>query len=255
MTRDAEAIVTLSDGTRVSARLAVAADGRASTLRAAAGIPVRTLTYGQKALAFAVTHPLPHQNVSTEVHRSGGPFTLVPLPDRDGTPASAVVWMERGPEVARLAALPTEAFEAEMTARSAGILGPLSLASRRTVWPIITQVAARMNGARLALMAEAAHVLPPIGAQGLNMSLADLSALLDLAVARPADLGSAEMLANYHRQRHWEIEARLAGIDLLNRASMQGAPMLRNARAAALNALYALEPVRKTLMKAGLGVR
>ena len=255
VTRDAEAIVTLSDGTRISARLAIAADGRASTLRTAAGIPVRTLTYGQKALAFAVTHPLPHQNVSTEVHRSGGPFTLVPLPDRGGTPASAVVWMERGAEITRLAALPTETFEAEMTTRSAGILGPLTLASRRTVWPIITQVAARLHGQRLALMAEAAHVVPPIGAQGLNMSLADLSALLDLAVAHPADLGSPEMLAAYHRQRHCEIEARLAGIDLLNRASMQGAPLLRDARAAALSALYALEPVRKTLMKAGLGVR
>ena len=255
LTRDAEAIVTLTGGTRVSARLAIAADGRASTLRAAAGIPVRTLTYGQKALAFAVTHPVPHQNVSTEVHRSGGPFTLVPLPDRAGVPASAVVWMERGPEITRLAALPSEAFEAEMTARSAGILGPLTLASRRTVWPIITQVAAKMSGQRLALMAEAAHVMPPIGAQGLNMSLADLSALLDLAVAHPGDLGSPAMLAAYHRQRHWEIEARLAGIDLLNRASMQGAPLLRDARAAALNALYALEPVRKTVMKAGLGVR
>lgn len=255
VTRDAEAIVTLSDGTRVSARLAVAADGRGSTLREAAGIPVRKLSYGQKALAFAVTHPVPHQNVSTEVHRSGGPFTLVPLPDRDGTPASAVVWMERGPEIARLSALPKAAFEAEMTARSAGVLGPLTLASRLTTWPIITQLAARMFGQRLALMAEAAHVMPPIGAQGLNMSLADLSALLDLAVAHPADLGSAEMLSTYHRKRHLEIEARLAGIDLLNRASMQGAPMLRDARAAALNALYAAEPVRKTLMKAGLGVR
>jgi 2-octaprenyl-6-methoxyphenol hydroxylase len=255
VSRDAEAIVTLSDGTRISARLAVAADGRGSTLREAAGIPVRTLTYGQKALAFAVTHPLPHQNVSTEVHRSGGPFTLVPLPDRGGTPASAVVWMERGPEIARLTTLPTDDFETEMTARSAGVLGPLTLASRLTTWPIITQVAARMNGQRLALMAEAAHVMPPIGAQGLNMSLADLAALLDLAVAHPADLGSAEMLGAYHRKRHLEIEVRLAGIDLLNRASMQGAPMLRDARAAALTALYAAKPVRKTLMKTGLGLR
>ena len=83
--------------------------------------------------------------------------------------------------------------------------------------------------------------MPPIGAQGLNMSLADLSALLDLAIAHPADLGSPAMLTTYNRQRHWEIEARLAGIDLLNRASMQGAPLLRDARAAALSALYALE--------------
>jgi 2-octaprenyl-6-methoxyphenol hydroxylase len=65
-------------------------------MRRALGIGVRTTRYGQKALAFAVTHPEPHRNVSTEIHRSGGPFTLVPLPDREGKPASAVVWMERG---------------------------------------------------------------------------------------------------------------------------------------------------------------
>lgn len=255
LTREAEALVTLSDGTRVQAGLAIAADGRASTLRDAAGISVRTMRYGQKALAFAVTHPLPHQNVSTEIHRSGGPFTLVPLPDRDGVPASAVVWMERGPEIARLSALPVAEFEAEMTARSGGILGPLKRVSRLTIWPIISQIAARMSAQRLALMAEAAHVVPPIGAQGLNMSLADLRVLLELIEAQPGDPGAAPLLAAYHSRRHWEVEARVAGIDMLNRASMMGEPMLRDARAAALNALYSLSPVRKTLMKAGLGVR
>lgn len=254
-TREAEALVTLSDGTRVACKLAVAADGRASTLREAAGISVRTLRYGQKALAFAVTHPLPHQNVSTEVHRSGGPFTLVPLPDRNGVPASAVVWMERGAEIARLSALPLEDFNAEMTARSSGVLGPLTRVSRLTTWPIISQIAARMSAQRLALMAEAAHVVPPIGAQGLNMSLADLSTLLDLAVAHPGDLGSKQMLDAYHRRRHLEVEARVAGIDVLNRTSMMGEPVLRDLRASALNALYSVKPVRQTLMKAGLGVR
>src|SRR5690606_26269137 len=89
-TRQREARVTLSDGGQVSARLLVAADGRASPVREAVGIGVRTFRYGQKALAFAVTHPIPHDNVSTEIHRSGGPFTLVPLPDRQGLPCSAV---------------------------------------------------------------------------------------------------------------------------------------------------------------------
>lgn len=255
MTREAQALATLSDGTTVAARLVVAADGRASAVREAAGIAVKTIRYGQKALAFATTHPIPHQNVSTEIHRSGGPFTLVPLPDRDGRPSSAVVWMETGPEVQRLAALPVPAFEAEINARSCGILGPLTLVSPRGVWPIISQIAARMSAERVALIAEAAHVVPPIGAQGLNMSLADLAALLDLATANPADLGSRAMLDAYHRKRHLEVQARVTGIDALNRASMLGDPALRDLRAAALNALYSLAPVRRTLMKAGLGVR
>lgn len=255
LTREAEALVSLSDGTRVSARLLIAADGRSSPMRQALGIPVRTLRYGQKALAFAVTHPLPHANVSTEIHRSGGPFTLVPLPDREGIPASAVVWMERGPEAERLAALPEAEFTEAMNARSCGLLGTLTLASRRTLWPIISQLAARMAGQRTALLAEAAHVLPPIGAQGLNMSLGDLSVLLDLAKADPAGLGSAGMLDAYHRARHAEVVARGAGIDLLNRASMMGGQGLRDLRAGALDALYSLAPVRQVMMKAGLGLR
>jgi 2-octaprenyl-6-methoxyphenol hydroxylase len=253
MTRDSEALVTLSDGTRVSARLVVAADGRNSVVRQALGIGVRTFRYGQKALAFAVTHPVPHQNVSTEIHRSGGPFTLVPLPDRDGLPASAVVWMETGPEAERLVALPVPAFEAEMTERSCGILGPLKLESRRSLWPIISQVADQMSGERTALMAEAAHVLPPIGAQGLNMSLADLRVLLALVQDNQADIGTPAMLDRYHRTRHWEVQARIMGIDALNRASMASDQSLRDLRAGALNAFYSLGPVRKTLMRAGLG--
>lgn len=255
LTRDGEAIVTLTNGAAVSARLLIAADGRNSPVRDALEIPVRTMRYGQKALAFAVTHPVAHGNVSTEVHRSGGPFTLVPLPDRDGLPSSAVVWMERGPEAARLAALPIAEFEAEMLARSAGLYGPLTLVTRRSVWPIISQIAARLEGQRSALIAEAAHVVPPIGAQGLNMSLGDIGCLLGLARAAPASLGDRTMLAAYHRRRWPEIKARVTGIDLLNRASMAGAPVLRDLRARTLKCLYAVTPVRKTLMKAGLGLR
>lgn len=253
LTREREALVTLSDGARVRARLVIAADGRNSPVREAVGISVKTTRYGQKALAFAVTHDLPHGNVSTEIHRSGGPFTLVPLPDHEGRPCSAVVWMDRGPEVARLAALPVPAFEAEMTARSAGLFGPLSLLTRRTVWPIISQIAERMEAERVALVAEAAHVVPPIGAQGLNMSLGDMRVLLDLAEANPADLGSRGMLSAYHKARHGEVRARVTGIDALNRASMVSLQGLRDMRMRALRAFYSVKPVRTTLMRAGLG--
>ena len=255
LTRESKALVTLSDGSTVAARMVAAADGRNSTMREALGIPVKTLRYGQKALAFAVTHPIPHGNVSTEIHRSGGPFTLVPLPDREGVPSSAIVWMETGPEVARLAALPVAEFEAAINTRSCHILGPLTLASRRTAWPIISQIAERMAGERTALLAEAAHVVPPIGAQGLNMSLADLRVLLDLAAQDPSDLGSRKMLDAYHHARHREVQLRVTGIDALNRASMMGAPALRNLRAGLLDTLYSIAPLRRTMMRAGLGVR
>lgn len=254
-TREGEARVGLGTGERVRTKLVIAADGRNSVMREAAGIDVRTMRYGQKALAFAVTHPIPHENVSTEVHRTGGPFTLVPLPDRDGLPCSAVVWMDDGPLSLARMDLEPDAFEAEMSERSCYLFGPLKLASHRTIWPIISQKAARLSGERLALIAEAAHVVPPIGAQGLNMSLADTAKLLDLARARPEGLGDRKMLDAYHDARHRDVAMRVQGIDLLNRASQARAPVLRDARATGLNALYALTPVRRTLMQMGLGVR
>jgi 2-octaprenyl-6-methoxyphenol hydroxylase len=254
-TRIGGAKVTLSDGTIVRCQLVIAADGRASPMRAAAGIGVRTQRYGQKALVFAVTHPIPHENVSTEVHRTGGPFTLVPLPDRDGMPCSAVVWMDDGPRAQERAEMDVSDFEAEASERSTYHFGPLTLVSRRQVWPIVTQHADRLNAERVALIAEAAHVMPPIGAQGLNMSLNDIATLLDLAEARRDGLGDAEMLEAYHKARYGDITLRVRGIDLLNRASQASLPMARDARAAGLRALYGAPPVRKMLMQMGLGMR
>ncbi len=254
-TRTAAARVGLSDGSRITCKMVIAADGRNSPMREAAGIAVTTRRYGQKALAFAVTHPVPHDNVSTEIHRSGGPFTLVPLPDRDGTPCSAVVWMDDGPRTQARTTSETAEFEAEMSARSCHLFGPLKLASERAVWPIISQHAARLNGERLALIAEAAHVLPPIGAQGLNMSLTDLASLLDLAEQDRDTLGDAAMLERYHAARHNDIMLRVHGIDLLNRASQAKSQTAKDARAAGLRALYGMGPVRKMLMQMGLGMK
>jgi 2-octaprenyl-6-methoxyphenol hydroxylase len=253
ITRMTKAHIRLSDGVIVRAKLVIGADGRASPVRDMAGIGTHTRRYGQKALAFAVAHPVPHHNTSTEIHRSGGPFTLVPLRDHDGTPASAVVWMDRGPEIQRRAILDEAAFNAEATERSAGLFGQLSLITPRSTWPIITQTADRMVGERIALMAEAAHVMPPIGAQGLNTSLADLRVLLDLARQNPDDPGAISVLAGYEKQRMAEIRLRVSGVDILNRASMANTPVLRDLRLRGLDALYTLKPMRKLAMKAGLG--
>ena len=252
LARTAAARVNLTDGTRISARLVIAADGRNSPMREAAGISVSTRRYGQKALAFAVTHAIPHENVSTEVHRTGGPFTLVPLPDHDDLPCSAVVWMDEGPLCMERMKAEPQAFEAEMTDRSCHLFGPLKLASRRTVWPIISQRADRLTATRLALIAEAAHVVPPIGAQGLNMSLTDTAALLDLAEENRDDLGDDRMLEAYHKARFPDIRLRCAGIDLLNRTSQASSPFARSARAAGLTALHDVVPVRRALMQMGL---
>ena len=255
LTRQSEALVSLSDNTQMSARLVIGADGRNSSVRRAHGIGARTARYGQKALAFAVNHPIPHEGVSTEVHRTGGPFTLVPLPDYNGMPSSAVVWMERGARAKELYEMTGESFNDAMSERSCHLYGPLTLASRRTIWPIISQISDRFHAERTALIAEAAHVVPPIGAQGLNMSIGDMAALLELSLQDPSKLGEPEMLAQYERKRMTEVKARVIGVDALNRASIVAARPLRDARAAGVATLYSLAPVRKTLMQLGLGAR
>lgn len=253
LAREGAAQVTLTDGRRLRCKLVLACDGRDSPVRAAAGIGVRRLRYGQSAVTFAATHPTPHDNVSIEVHLSGGPFTLVPLPDYEGQPCSAVVWMTDGPDAARLMALDEPAFAAEASIRSAGVLGPLTPVVRRQSWPIIAQVAHRFSAPRMALAAEAAHVVPPIGAQGLNMSLADIGELKRLIAAAPDDPGAPGLLQRYHRRRWLEAQIRVSGVDMLNRASQAGAAPLQAARGAGLRLFHDVPPVRRALMRLGLG--
>jgi 2-octaprenyl-6-methoxyphenol hydroxylase len=258
VTRSAEALARLSGGDQIRARLVLAADGRDSGLRSGAGIAVRRWHYGQKALVFAVTHPHPHDGVSTEIHRTGGPLTLVPMPDRDGRPRSSVVWMAPGPRATQLNALDDDALGAEVTTETMGILGPLLVTGPRALWPIIGQLAARLDGQRLALVAEAAHVIPPIGAQGLNMSLADietLARLIEDARAAGRDIGAPGLLAAYQRRRYPEMAARVAGIDLLNRAAQASEQPLRDLRRAGLKAIHDIAPLRRLAMRLGLGVR
>ncbi|MEM1302039.1 MAG: FAD-dependent monooxygenase, partial [Pseudomonadota bacterium] len=252
--RVSEARVRLSDGSSVTARMVIAADGRNSPCREALGIGVTKHSFGQQALTFAVGHDQPHDNVSTEVHRSGGPFTLVPLPDYQGRPSSAVVWMETDENAKALLALDEGDFSAAATERSAGALGPLTLISRRTSWPIISQLAHSFYGPRTALVAEAAHVMPPIGAQGLNTSLKDLQALLDLCRDAPEGIGEEAMLRTYHRKRFADVAGRTVGVSVLNKASIAAPQPLRDARAAGLRMIHDIKPVRTALMRLGLGV-
>jgi len=256
--RSTEALARLSGGGQVRARLVLAADGRDSSLRDGAGIKARRWHYGQKALVFAVTHPHPHDGVSTEIHRTGGPLTLVPMPDRDGLPCSSVVWMASGPRAAELNALDDAALGAELTAETMALFGPLEVTGPRALWPIIGQIAARLTGQRLALVAESAHVIPPIGAQGLNMSLADIETLARLvedANEAGRDIGGAELLAEYQRRRYPEMAARVAGIDLLNRAAQAKEQPLRDLRRDGLKTIHDIRPLRHLAMRWGLGVR
>lgn len=253
VTREREAIVTLTSGDQVRARLAIAADGRDSPLRTAAGIDCRTTRYGQKALAFIVAHELAHNNVSTELYLSGGAFTTVPLPDHQGKHCSAIVWMNNGSEAVKLNALDDDAFATAATTRSCGVLGDMILLSRRNVWPIVTQEAERLTSQRVALMAEAAHVLPPIGAQGLNTSLRDVAILAALTALDKDALGTKPFLAAYAKARGRDIHLRAQFIDLYNRICRSDLPPVQELRSAGLKMVHDIAPLRRTIMTAGMG--
>ena len=253
ISRDDATYVKLSSGKTVKAKLVIAADGRNSVLRKKTGISVKTYNFGQKALAFAVTHSIPHKNISTEIHLSGGPFTLVPLQDHDGKPSSAVVWMDKSENAAKLMDMKEKEFEEEMTRRSCNILGPLKLASKRSIWPIISQIADRIYSQRLALIGETAHVVPPIGAQGLNMSLADIKILSDLNKKYPDELGSTHSLTEYQKNRIADIRQRVIGVSTLNHISISENKVVQNIRAFGLENFFQVPAVKTSAMKLGLG--
>ena len=241
-------LATLSDGTRLSARLLVGADGRGSAVREGSGIGVRRWGYGQKALATRVAHARPHGGVSVEMHHVGGPLTFAPLPgDRSG-----LVWMNRDAEADRLAALDESAFLDELNRRSQGVYGEITAAEPRALWPATAQVATALTATRTALVAEAAHAFPPIGAQGFNLSLRDVETLAALC-AKAGDPGGRDVLSAYARRRAADILARTAGVDLLNRSVRSDLRPVRDLRRAGLSLLGRAPPLRRLAMRVGMG--
>ena len=253
--RDDAAFVYLDNGTKIKADLVIGADGRNSLIREKSQIKISKTEFSQKALTFIVTHEKPHQNASIEIHRSGGPFTFVPLADFEGKACSSVVWMESNKNIDRLLALNPEDFEKQVNNRSCSHLGKLKVVSHITAWPIISQIAKQLTAKRTALIAEAAHVVPPIGAQGLNMSLADIKSLYDLVKGTSRLSKIDEILDNYDRSRRLDIKTRILGINALNEVSKSSFPITQKTRALVINFLHSSPQIRQGLMKLGLGLK
>jgi len=212
-----EVCLRLAEGGRIRAGLVVAADGRHSIARAAAAIPVRTWDYPQAAIATSFCHTRPHAGITTELHRRPGPLTTVPLPGL----ASSLVWVEDPAEAARLAKLSEADFKGLLEERLQGFLGAIASVGPRALFPLSGLSAATMAARRTALVGEAAHVIAPIGAQGLNLGLRDVATLSDcLADARAlgGDIGGPETLRAYAEARAVDVATRTSLIDLLNRS-------------------------------------
>ena len=252
LTSDAtEVLLELAEGQLVRTKLVAGADGRRSLCRQSAHIGTDEWRYQQSALATVFTHTRPHEGISTEFHRPAGPCTVVPMPGN----RSSLVWVER-PDVAQnLATLDDGEFREILEQRLYGLLGSLGELSPRVVFPLSGLTAKVFGQSRVALIGEAAHVIPPIGAQGLNLGLRDGAALADCVTnARDGgrDIGGPETLANYDRARRADITARSWTIDILNKSLLSPFLPVHLARGAGLAALKTIQPLRRLVLREGL---
>ncbi len=246
------ATLSLADGRAIAARLVAGADGRSSICRKAAGIGTRAWSYDQSAVASTFAHGRPHDNISTEFHTAHGPVTTAPMPGL----ASGLVWVAKPAIAERLAALGEEEFRAALEDRLQGLLGTVGAIGPRAVFPLSGLAALAMGARRVALVGEAGHVVPPIGAQGLNLGFRDVAALASIvrdATREGRDIGGAETLALYSQARAADIERRAFAVGFLNRVllSSRVAPV-NLARGLGLVALKSIGPLRRQAMRDGL---
>jgi 2-octaprenyl-6-methoxyphenol hydroxylase len=243
--------VRLPNGRSLSAQLVVGADGRHSLCREAAGIDVNRRALDQSAVTFNVAHTRPHHNTSTEFHTRHGPCVFVPLPDQ----RSSVVWVTAPSEAERLKALDDDALGHAAEKQSHSLLGKMRAEPGRHVFPLAIEQPAALAAQRIALVGESAHVLPPIGAQGLNMGLrdaADLAAIVRESLAADQDVGAPHVLSRYARARRADIISRTIAIDFANRSLLSDFLPAQSLRAIGLHAIGALGPIRRIAMREGL---
>ena len=244
--------VTLADGTTLDCLIVVGADGRNSICRTAAGIGLERRAYAQTALTFTLTHTRPHHDISTELHTAQGPFTLVPLPGL----RSSLVWVVADDEAERLCALAPAALAAEIERRSHSILGKMRVEPGHGAFPVSIATASRFAVNRVALVGEAAHVFPPIGAQGLNLGVRDAVAIAEIASDIHRRGGNlADAIAAYDRRRRSDIASRLLAVDLLNRSLLSDFLPVQGLRGLALYALGRFGPLRRAAMREGVAPR
>ena len=236
----------------VTARLVVGADGKRSQVRAAVRIGARRHEYGQTAIVTAFEHRRPHVDTSIELHRPGGPFTMVPL----GVHRSSLVWVEPTAAAERLLALDNASFTAVLDEKVRPWLGAVHAAARHHGWPLQGVLAHRLAAPRVLLAGEAAHAVSPLGAQGYNLSLRDAATLAELigpVMARGGDPGAVSVALAYEQQRQSDVTSRFWAIDGLNRLVRSDLKALGLARGLGLDLVGRLPPLRRGVMRALLG--
>ena len=242
----------LADGRRVSARLAVAADGRRSRLRQAAGIHTVDWSYDQNGIVCTVAHERPHRGIAQERFLPAGPFAILPM-TRD---RASIVWTEKSADAAHLMALPDDGFQAELEARFGDYLGELEFAGPRWSYPLGLTHANHYAATRLALAGDAAHAIHPLAGQGFNLGVRDVAVLAELIVDRARlglDIGAPDLLAHYERWRRFDTMSLIAVTDGLNRLFSNDIAALRLARDLGLAAVNRMPRLKRLFMRHAMG--
>lgn len=245
---------TSKSGTIV-AKLVIAADGKNSRMRDAAGIGVRRWQYPQSALAVNFTHSQPHHHTSTEFHTEEGPFTAVPMPSLQGKYQSGLVWVLKPEKANTLIGLEPAELERIVEDKMQSILGKVHLASQPQQFPMSSMIAKEFAKKRVALVGDAAHLFPPIGAQGFNLGLRDVKAICDLAsdaFNRGDDPGNSKLLLQFDRSRRLDVATRTGAVDMLNRSLLSDFLPVQAFRGLGLFALAQFPSLRKFAMRRGL---
>jgi 2-octaprenyl-6-methoxyphenol hydroxylase len=232
-------------------QLAIGADGARSVCRTAAEIVTQRRTYPQAALTLNLAHERAHDETSTEFHTEEGPFTLVPLPGR----RSSLVCVVTPAHCAELAAMDDAALSAEIERRAHSLFGAMTVEAGRGVFALAVETADAFARNRIALVGEAAHVVPPIGAQGLNLGIRDAATIAEIvadAHQRGEDVGSPDVIARYDQERRADIVTRTLAVDLLNRSLLAEFMPAYGARGFSLYLVDRIGPLRRALMREGI---
>ncbi|MFM9977027.1 MAG: FAD-dependent monooxygenase [Sphingomonadaceae bacterium] len=244
---------TLGDGSVIAARLLIAAEGRRSPTREAAGIRIANWRYPSTAIIAAFTHSKPHDNVAHEIFYPEGPFALLPMVPGN---RSALVWTVEAKDAEGVLALSDRAFAIEAEKRTGGVLGELTAAAPRASYPLGFHHAATITGERLALVGDAAHGIHPIAGQGLNLGFRDVAALAQVLVEGTRlglDLGDPQLLMRYQRWRSADTLAVSVATDTLNRLFAIPGPTARAVRRFGLGAVQRIKPLKDLFMAEARG--
>jgi 2-polyprenyl-6-methoxyphenol hydroxylase-like FAD-dependent oxidoreductase len=240
----------------VQATLQVVAEGKASAMRERFGVAFERRDYGQRAIAARLVSSEPHQGLARQWFHAPDVLALLPLDRPEPGHGLALVWSLPAERASALLALDDAAFEAELMLATAGAAGDLRLASARAAWPLALGRAERVCGPGWVLIGDAAHLVHPLAGQGLNLGLADVSALARVLAEREdwRSAGDVRLLERFAREREAPIRAMLGLTDGLLQLFSHPSPWAKELRNRGLGLVNAVTPLKRWLTSRALGL-